>query len=427
MDEMLTSLARGYKRRPLFGISGFLDRVQWSQYPDSLMRITDKLKDTTVFVGCGFAAKYLLGGGNFSVPLQWMLGLRRLGVDAVWLEILPAAAEPESDSRHIRAFGERLARHGLGKCFCLLRHVVTGDSQDMEQMETHGMSKAELEARLGRPNVLLNLSYSIHPPFLNRFERKLFCDLDPGEISYWMSRIEMGQSYHDAFWTIGLNLNAPDCTASKAVMPRNTFYPLVDTELFRPLPRPTRPRFTTVTQWYWHNGMEIDGEYRDLSKQAAFAQYMRLPSLVPEAELELAINLNPDDPERVRIPSFGWGLAHPHEIAPGPEEYRAYIAGSLAEFTPVKQADAIWRTGWFSDRGAAYLALGRPVITEDTAATRYLPDDSGVIVVSSLEEAAEAVRRVMRDWDHLSGQARKTAVECFDSARNLERILTSVI
>src|SRR5947209_9825986 len=28
------------------------------------------------------------------------------------------------------------------------------------------------------PNTLLNLSYSIHPPFLLRFERRIFCDLD---------------------------------------------------------------------------------------------------------------------------------------------------------------------------------------------------------------------------------------------------------
>jgi len=46
----------------------------------------------TIFLGCGFAAKYPEGGGNFSVPLQWMLGLRRLGLDAVWLELLPATA-----------------------------------------------------------------------------------------------------------------------------------------------------------------------------------------------------------------------------------------------------------------------------------------------------------------------------------------------
>ena len=38
----------------------------------------------TIFLGCGFAAKYREGGGNFSVPLQWMLGLRRLKLDAIW-------------------------------------------------------------------------------------------------------------------------------------------------------------------------------------------------------------------------------------------------------------------------------------------------------------------------------------------------------
>jgi hypothetical protein len=48
----------------------------------------------TVFLGCGFAAKYLEGGGNFSVPLQWMLGLRRLKRDAIWLELLPATKNP---------------------------------------------------------------------------------------------------------------------------------------------------------------------------------------------------------------------------------------------------------------------------------------------------------------------------------------------
>jgi len=44
----------------------------------------------TIFLGCGFAAKYREGGGNFSVPLQWILGLRRLKLDAIWVELLPA-------------------------------------------------------------------------------------------------------------------------------------------------------------------------------------------------------------------------------------------------------------------------------------------------------------------------------------------------
>ena len=356
-----------------------------------------------------------------------MLGLQRLGADAVWLEILPATEDPQSDARHLRAFEERLASHGLGGRYCLLYHKRPGEAQELADMEAHGLSIPDLEKRLGGPNILLNLSYSVHPPLLQRFERKVFCDLDPGEISYWMARMEMGQSYHDTFCTIGLNLDAPDCTAARAVMPRTMFYPIVDTQLFVPMPRPERPRFTTVTQWYWGKYMEVNGQYPDLSQQAAFEKYLRLPSRVPEAGMEIAVNLNADDPERDRIRSFGWNLVHPHEVAAGPAEYRAYIASALAEFTPVKQADAIWRTGWFSDRAAAFLASGRPEITEDTAASRYLPEDCGVLFVASLEEAEEAVRRVLRDWDRLSARARETAVEYFDSVKNLERILGTVV
>ncbi|XHR27250.1 MAG: glycosyltransferase [Chthoniobacteraceae bacterium] len=391
------------------------------------MSISAKLRGATVFVGCGFAAKYRLGGGNFSVPLQWVLGLKRMGLDAIWLELFPATDDPASDAEHIRVFHERMEQHGLGANYCLLYHRCPGETQDLAEMDVHGITRADLEARLARANVLLNLSYSVHQPFLGRFERRVLCDLDPGEISYWMARLEMGQSFHDVFWTIGLNLNAPDCTAAPAVMPRHTFYPLVDTQLFVPQPRPERARFTTVTQWYWGKYMEVNGTYPELSKQAAFEQYMTLPSRVPEAEMELAVNLNDDDPERDRIRSFGWHLAHPHQVASGPVDYRQYIASSLGEFTPVKQADALWKTGWFSDRAAAYLATGRPEITEDTTASRYLPEDSGVLIVSNLAEAEEAVRRVIQDWERLSKRARETALECFDSVRNLEKILASVV
>ena len=82
-----------------------------------------------------------------------------------------------------------------------------------------------------------------------------------------------------------------------------------------------------------------------------------------------------------------------------------------------------WRTGWVSDRAAAFLALGRPVITEDTGAQRYLPTESGFRFVRSAVEAEVAVREVLHDWSLLSKQARQCAVEVFDSVQNLRRIL----
>jgi len=85
--------------------------------------------------------------------------------------------------------------------------------------------------------------------------------------------------------------------------------------------------------------------------------------------------------------------------------------------------DVAWRTGWVSDRAAAFLALGRPVITEDTGAGKYLPRESGFRFVSGIDEAETAAQEVLSDWTRLSKQARNCAVEIFDSAKNLSKIL----
>jgi hypothetical protein len=242
-----------------------------------------------------------------------------------------------------------------------------------------------------------------------------------------MAQLDMGQKHHHDFWTIGLNLLAPDCTAAKAVVAWKTFFPLVDTQLYQPQPRPAHPVITTVTQWYWMSYMEVNGEYPDFSKQAAFERYMELPRQVPEVEMQLAANLNPDDPEIQRLRGFGWSLVHPHDVAASPAEYRNYVANSLAEFTPAKGFHPVWRTGWISDRAVAYLASGRPAITDDVGAKPYLPEDSGILFADTLPEAVEAVRRVVKDWDHLSRKARETAIEYFDSAKELERMLSSLV
>jgi len=68
-------------------------------------------------------------------------------------------------------------------------------------------------------------------------------------------------------------------------------------------------------------------------------------------------------------------------------------------------------------------ALGRPVITEDTGATKYLPRDSGFLFIRNSDDAKAAVKEVLRDWPRLSKQARACALEVFDSAKNLKMIL----
>ncbi len=377
----------------------------------------------TIFLGCGFAAKYPEGGGNFSVPLQWMLGLRRLGLDAVWLELLPATADAREDEARIRHFQRRLREHGLQKCYCLLHQAPADDVHELARMRCFGMSRRELRERLAGPNTLLNLSYSLHPPFLLEFERRIFCDLDPSEIFFWMTKIEMGQSHHHEFWTIGLNVHAKNCRLPPSPLGWRTFYPLADTELLQPQRRPRTAKFSTIGQWYWGGGVEVDGEFPDLSKKFAFEPYLNLPRRVPGVCFELAMNLNADDPEIARLRERGWHVVSPHRVARTPRAYRRYVASALGEFTAIKGVDVAWRSGWLSDRSAAFLAFGRPVITEDTGARNYLPRESGFRFVSRLAEAETAVNEVLVDWPRLSKQARDCAMEIFDSVKNLRRIL----
>ena len=135
-----------------------------------------------------------------------MLGLRRLKLDAIWLEFLPGTDDVLADRSKIRNFQRQLRAHGLAGRYCLLYQKPAADTHDLDSLHCIGISKRELLERLSGPNVLLNLAYSIHPPLLLKFERRIFCDLDPSEIFYWMTKMEVGQSYHHEFWTIGLNV-----------------------------------------------------------------------------------------------------------------------------------------------------------------------------------------------------------------------------
>src|SRR3984893_8276685 len=237
-----------------------------------------------------------------------MLGLRRLKRDAIWLELLPATNDPRADQVNIDNFQLRLREHGLGGRYCLLFQKSASDVHDLDEMRCIGMSKRELLDRLDGANALLNQRYWIHPPLLLQFERRIFCDLDPSEIFYWMTKMEMGQSTHHQFWTIGLNVRGRDCRLPRSIINWKTFYPLVDTKFFSAQPRPRSKKFTTIGQWYWGGAVEVEGEFPDLSKKIAFERYVDLPSRVSKARFELAMNIKANDPETARLKKHGWHI-----------------------------------------------------------------------------------------------------------------------
>ena len=64
------------------------------------------------------------------------------------------------------------------------------------------------------------------------------------------------------------------------------------------------------------------------------------------------------------------------------DTYRDYIIGSAGEFSVAKEQNVHFRSGWFSERSATYLAAGRPVVLQDTGFGNALPTGEGLFAFS---------------------------------------------
>jgi hypothetical protein len=80
-------------------------------------------------------------------------------------------------------------------------------------------------------------------------------------------------------------------------------------------------------------------------------------------------------------------------------------------------------SGWFSERSAAYLASGRPVVVQDTGFSEWLPAGRGVLAFRTLDEALAGIEEVRRRPAEHAAAARALAGEYFDSRRVLPGLL----
>ena len=103
--------------------------------------------------------------------------------------------------------------------------------------------------------------------------------------------------------------------------------------------------------------------------------------------------------------------------------YRDYIQRSKGEFTVAKDQYVRLDTGWFSDRSACYLAAGRPVITQETGFTKNYGGKEGLLSFRTLDEIADAVKRINADYTKHSRAARALAREVFEAETVLESVL----
>jgi hypothetical protein len=121
----------------------------------------------------------------------------------------------------------------------------------------------------------------------------------------------------------------------------------------------------------------------------------------------------------------GWELVNPHREVRNAAAYGKFIAGSLAELSCVKSIYTGLRTGWFSDRSAAYLAAGRPVIAEDTGFGDHIETGKGLLTFHDVGTAVAACETVLANPTFHSRAARELAEAHFSATRVLPRMIAA--
>ena len=358
---------------------------------------------------------YPNGGGHLWVYLQWALGLRALGCQVIWLEVLDPGKPLEATKGNVAALRERLDRYGLSESLALcspdgapLPRDLAGRALDLD---------AAAEAEL-----LVNLWHSLPGAVVQRFRRSALIDTDPGLLQVWMTAGSVRVAPHDLYFTIGETVGTPaarfpDCGLRWLYTPPPVFLPE-----WPAIPPGGAAPYTTVAHW-WGGDFEFNGVTYCNEKRVSFLEYIDLPTRT-SVQLELAVCLGEHYEEYRRLMEpKGWRLREAWDVSSTPDDYRAYVRRSRGEWSCAKPSNVALETAWVSDRTLCYLASGRPAVVQHTGPSRILPDAEGLFRFRSLDEAARALAAAEADYEFHSRRARALAEEHFDARRVVGRVL----
>jgi len=377
-----------------------------------------------IVIGVGIANYPVHAAGNSWAFLQWALAFRDAGWD-VWLVEALASTHCVDENRRLvtpeRSINVRQARTFLEEFGFADRYALFMDGV------------CENEAAITRFASSADLFFNISGHFQNKEilrlpKSRVYLDLDPVFTQIWAEvyNCDMNIEGHDHFVTVGNLLGTAACkapTLGKKWVP--TLPPVSIQHWTTDRPPSSTASWTTVTHWYGYKQSEYQGEWHG-NKSEEFEKIIDLPGQTTES-LEIATDLTQDDDVvQERFQKAGWRLRDAVPLNEPWQVYRGYLAGSKGEFAVAKNGYVRSRSGWFSDRSVCYLALGRPVILQDTGWSGVLPEGKGLMKFTSTADAAAALRTVASDYAAHSKAARELAETCFAGPKVVERLLEAL-
>ena len=377
----------------------------------------------------GYLGSYPFGGMTWQV-LHYVAGLRMLGFDVWYVEDTDAGVRDPGTLWTNEEYGPNVDHLSLWMDRIGLSDRWGFRPPGQYQLCLGALSASGLKRLYREADAVINVcgSHELRPDH-DQIGCLVYLETDPVQkqvaVARGDTRTIADLSRYRHLFTYGENLGASDCAVPVTHFSwLKTRPPVIPDWWAGSKPPPADAAFTTITSWkHKWNDVEWQGESWRWSKHYEFLNFRALPSLC-DRKLELAETGMNDRCEQ-DFREAGWRLIPASRIA-DPDRYRDYILGSMGEFTVAKEQYVKPRTGWFSDRSVCYLAAGRPVVTQETGFSSYIPCGEGLFAFSTMDEAARSVNAIAADFPRHSGAAASIAREYFDAAVVVREMMAKV-
>jgi len=370
----------------------------------------------------GYIVRGPLGGLAWH-HLQYVLGLARLGHDVRFIEDsddYPACYDP---SRHVvdcdPSYGLRFA----ADAFSLVGLADRWAYHDAHTGRWLGAARDDAEEFCRSADMILNVS-AVNPlrDWALDVPLRLLIDTDPvfTQVRHLTDDTARKRALdHNVFFTFAENVrNGSASLPDDGFHWRPTRQPVV-LDTWPVVPAPIAAPYTTVMQWQSYPPVHHEGK-RFGTKSASFEPFADLPR---QAAIPLEIALGGADAPRAMLIEKGWRLQNPLDIARTPGDFQEYVRASRGELGVAKHGYVASNSGWFSERSAGYLASGRPVVTQETGFSEWLPLGSGLFSFRDSAEALDALDRIELDYERQAAGARKIAEDHFEAGQVLSTLL----